>query len=356
MDWEVAGKDNSGSNSSPTLPNRKGKKLKKWVVVVVILVAIVAFANVQSCMRNQPKTLNWPTSGLATLLPDPPTKRGEIIYDDDDQFMANVAECSEGQYEEYVESCTDKGFTTDAESTSSTYEAFSNEGYKLRLDYSSSDEELSIYLNAPVEMNTLVWPTTGAGSNAPAPSSSKGRIDSDSSSIFVAYVGDTDITVYGAYVDACIAAGYSIDYQKGDKSFYADRADGAHITVSYEGFNTMKVAVNLENVNKDSEETDGKSANETSESASEDTSNSGDFRQFVDDYEAFMNKYCDFMEKYNSSSDTASMMAEYATLTKEYADWTARYDDYDTDSLSDDDLAYYAAANTRVAERLAKIQ
>lgn len=362
MDWEVAGKDKGAGESSPSPvpPKRKGKKMKKWVIVVALLAILVVYFNARSCIKNQPKNLSWPTTGLATMLPDPPTKKGEVRTNSDERFDADVAKCSEDQFNAYVESCKEKGFTVDAESNSGRYSAYTDEGYKLELYYWSSNETLSIDLDAPIDMGTLAWPTTGAGSNAPAPASAKGKVDSESSTRFVAYVGDTDPAAYSTYVDSCIAAGYSVDYHKGDTSFYGDRSDGAHLAVDYLGFNTMRVTVDTSKIGQTSQDSTAEEApaesTETTSDDSSSSSNTADFRQFVDDYESFMNSYCDFMEKYSNSSDTTSMLVDYAKYMKEYTEWAAKYDEYDTSDLSADDLAYYTAANARVAERLSKIQ
>lgn len=375
MDWEVAGQDNSGAGGTSVSkpPKRKGGKLKKWVIAVAVIAVVVAFLNIQSCIKNQPKSLSWPTTGLATMLPDPPTNKGEVTLDSDSRFGADIDKCSEAQYKEYVESCKQKGFTVDAKSNTSSYSAYNADGYKLSLNYGSYSESTTVYLDAPVEMGTLTWPKSGAGSLAPAPASKKGKITSDSSGYFTATVGDTDASAYSAYVDACIAAGFDVDYHKGDTSFYADNANGDRVSVSYEGFNTMKVTVDAADTPASSgtsstsassdsgavaqTETKAEEAADSS-SASTETSSSGssDLRQFTDDYEAFMNSYCDFMEKYNSSSNTASMMVDYAKMMQDYAEWAAKADSYDFDDASADDLAYYTAANARITERLSKLQ
>ena len=382
MDWEVAGQGGSSSEGSapePKAPKRKGGKLKKWVIVAAVIAVVVAVVKVQSCVKNQPKSLSWPTTGLATMLPDPPTKKGEVNGDSDSRFSADIDKCSESQYKEYVEACKEKSFTVDADNSTSSYEAYNNDGYKLHLYYSSTSEEMSITLEAPIAMGTLTWPSSGAGSYAPTPSSKKGKIDSDSSTYFYAYVGDTDATGYSTYVDACISAGFDVDYHRSDANFYADNAAGAHISVESVGYNTMTVRVDASKVTSTAAETpaaetkssssansseaeaqaeETSAATESADSGAASTSSAGssDLRQFTDEYEAFMNSYCDFMEKYNSSSNTVSMMADYAKMMKDYTDWTAKAASYDFSDASVDDLAYYNAANERILERLSKLQ
>lgn len=365
MDWEVAGEDKTANKSgapSPTPPKRKGRKMKKWTIALLVIAVLFVYIKVNSCIKNQPKNLSWPTSGLATMLPDPPTKKGEINEDSDDEFYASIAACSENQYKAYVESCKEAGFTTDASDQTNEYSAYTSDGYNLDLYYYESAEEMSVRLVAPIQMGEITWPTSGSGSYAPTPSSTKGKISSESSDYFTAYVGDTDQAAFSAYVDACIAAGYTVDYHKSDTSFYGDREDGAHMSASYEGFNTMMVKVDLTGLsNSNSAESEAASepaaqAEEATDTSSDSSDSNGDFRQFVDDYESFMNSYCDFMEKYANSSDTSSMLLDYAKWTKDYAEWAGKFDSYDTSDVSADDLAYYTAAQARVAERISKIQ
>lgn len=279
MDWEVAGKDKGAAGgAAPKSPNRKGKKMKKRVIAAVVIVAAIALLNIQSCIKNQPKNLSWPTSGLATMLPDPPTKKGEVNSDSDKSFSADIAGVSDEQYKSYVESCKEKGFTTDAESDTDTYEAYSSEGYKLRLTHYSfsSDNEMTISLDAPIEMGALSWPTSGVGSNAPVPTSKKGKVDSDSSTRFHAYVGDTDKSAYSAYVDACITAGFDVDYHKGDTTFYADRSDGVHINVEYKGFNTISVTVSVNETSSSSSKSDSSTTGSETKSDATTSSKSED--------------------------------------------------------------------------------
>ena len=72
MDWEVAGQNGEGGAVKP--PKRKGRKMRKWAVALLVIAVIVVVAQVSSCVKNQPKSLAWPSSGLAPLLPDPPPK------------------------------------------------------------------------------------------------------------------------------------------------------------------------------------------------------------------------------------------------------------------------------------------
>lgn len=361
MDWEVAGQNGEGGATKS--PKRKGRKMKKWAVALLVIAVIVVVTRVSSCVKNQPKSLAWPTSGLATLLPDPPTKKGEVIVNSDDAFSATISNCDESQYNAYVESCKQKGFTTDAESMTQSYEAYTEDGNHLRLSYYSSSKEISVMLDAAVEMGDLAWPTSGAGALVPAPASKKGKVSADRSTYFSASVGDTDASAFAAYADACIAAGFNVDYSKGDTSFSAKNADGVKVSLSYKGFNTMEVSVDSSDAPStpasapaENQKSDGASASSGDSSAS---SVSGgvtpSFKETMDSYEDFMNQYVDFMKKYKEAGNDAAMLADYGKMMTSYADWVSKIDDIDEDALSASDCAYYLEVQGRVTQKLAEI-
>ncbi len=192
-------------------------------------------------------------------------------------------------------------------------------------------------------MGTISWPTAGAGSLVPAPTSTTGKIDSDSSTFFFAYVGETNAEAFAAYVDACSGAGFNVDYDRGDTWYSADNADGVSLRVEYRGFNTMAVRV-------DAPEAEAPAATESS------AGGSSDFRATMDAYEAFMNEYCDFMETYSSdSSNVVAMATDYANMMSRYSDMTEQIDAIDESSLSAEDLAYYTEVMGRVNARLLEI-
>lgn len=360
MDWEVAGQtdeNGEGAAPAPKPPKRKGGKMKKGVIVVLVIVALFVILQIANCGKSSSEAVAWPSSGLATMLPEPPATVEYIWTNNDEELSVSLKDSSDSKYADYVEQCKAKGFTVDAVNDTSSYEAFTEDGYYLQL--SEIGDSMSIDLDAPIEMGDLAWPTSGAGSYAPKPASNQGKISSDTSTSFYAYVGETDTAAYSAYVDSCMAAGFDIDYNRGDKNFWADNSNGSHITVEYRGFNMMSVRVTVDDDASESATTSEPAAESEaaaeSPAAAEVSSSNGDFRQFVDDYESFMNSYCDFMESYANSSNPVAMAADYASMMSQYAEWTSKFDNYDTSGVSADDLAYYTAAQTRVLERVSKV-
>ena len=357
MDWEPAGK----SADKP-----RGKKRRGCLAAVVVIVLIAIVGGIISSCGGGDDSLDWPSSGLATMLPKPDSSTGNVVVNSDDSFSASVDGYTQEKYDSYVAQCQEMGFSVEAENGTGTYAAYSEEGYHLSLSFfGSSDGSMNVTLDAPVEMGTISWPTAGAGSLAPAPTSTTGKIDSDSSTFFFAYVGETNEEAFAAYVDACSSAGFNVDYDRGDTWYGADNAEGVSLRVEYRGFNTMVVRVDAPDdaeaapePESTAPEAEAPTTPEAEVPATPESSAGGssDFRATMDAYEAFMNEYCDFMETYSSdSSNVVCMALDYADMMSRYSDMTEQIDAIDENSLSADDLAYYTEVMGRVNARLLEI-
>lgn len=238
------------TNSAPT-----GKRRKKpgcLATIGIILIVLIVIAGVGTSINNHNKqveyenqTFTWPTSGLATLLPEPATNKGQIISSNDTSLSVEVHDCDEASYSAYLKQCQDAGFTVEASSSSDSYDAYDEEGNKLRLNLYKSTDEMDIVLDKAEEFDSLVWPTTGLAANLPAPASTMGKIITDSSSAWKATMGQTDKAAYKAYVEEVFAAGFDQNYDKGDESFTADNTNGLHVEIRYTGANTMSVGIKV---------------------------------------------------------------------------------------------------------------
>ena len=343
MDWEPAGKN---------ADKPKGRKRRGCLVAVVVVVALFVIAGVSRCGGGGDERLDWPTSGLATMLPKPESDAGSVSINDSETFSASVDRYTQEQFESYVAQCQEMGFTVEVVSDVDEFDAYSEDGYHLTLHLYDSLENMDIDLEAPIEMGTISWPTAGAGSLVPAPTSTKGKIDSDSSTFFLAYVGETNAEAFASYVDACSGAGFNVGYDRGDTWYSADNADGVSLRVEYRGFNTMMVRVDApDDVEATTPPTEAPTTSDGSAAGG-----SSDLRATMEADEAFMNEYCDFMETYSSdSSNIVAMATDYADMMSRYEDAMEQIDAIDENSLSADDLAYYTEVMGRVNARLLEI-
>ena len=365
MKWETA----KGSDTP-----KKGKG-RGCLIAVVVVIAIAIIGGISRCGGGEKsEPLDWPTSGLAAMLPKPNSDKGTVIVDNAETFDVNIDGWEKSDYDDYVEQCKDKGFTVDAVDGGDGYEAYTEDGHHLELSFYDGLEQMSLRLEAPIEMSEIAWPTTGAGALLPAPTSTTGQIAVDSSSQFTVYVGETDVDAYSAYVEKCIEAGFDVDYSRDDKHFNADDATGNSLHLEYQGFNIMYVSLHAADLLEDSSddanqepegsEESGEQAESESESEPEpepepetgEPSGGSDFRAMVDEYEAYMNEYCDFMETYNSdSSNVVSMAIDYAQMVSQYGEWAEKMDAVDESTLSAEDTQYYIEAQTRINKRLMEI-
>lgn len=220
--------------------------------LVAALVLAAAVSPLAGC-SEQPQQLEWPTSGLSTVLPEPDSTFGEINSDGETRFSADIEQVTANDYRAYRDQCKEAGFTIDSNSTDSSYTAFNEDGYELRISFYESMEEFDINLEAPREFEEIAWPTMGMATLLPKPESATGSIDADSSSELIAYLADTPKEAYDAYVDACITAGFDADYRRGDDLYEAEDAQGNSLTLSYEGFDTMRISLRA----PDEDKTDG---------------------------------------------------------------------------------------------------
>lgn len=300
----------------------------------------------------------WPSSGLAEKIPVP---SGEVAsVDIDDEALGAEIVCSIDEFNDYIDACKDGGYTIDSDRESSSFEAYSEEGYQISLYYWDSSETMDIDLSAPIELSEITWPTMGAGSLVPAPASNQGQIDSDNESFFYANIGETDPDAFEDYVNACIEAGFTVDYDKGDTWYYADNAQGVDLSLKYVGFNTMAIRV-------DSSEQITDAQNETANGAADGTADgsgsagdatldvSPDFKASMDAYEDFFDEYVEFMNAYTANPTSTDLMAQYADMLSQYAETMNALNSIDTTNLSAADYAYYVEVTARITEKVASV-
>ena len=128
-----------------------GKKNKKPIGLIgvgLIVLLIIIFSIISSIKDAKGKKVeySWPTTGIATLLPKPESKYGEINSESENYFSIDVYGVSTNEFKVYIDSCKKKGFTVDYRETSSSYYADDTNGNSLSLYY--DEEKMSIRISA----------------------------------------------------------------------------------------------------------------------------------------------------------------------------------------------------------------
>lgn len=218
------------------------RETKKKILSIVLGFSMLLILG--ACGGGKNKSDEWPATGLASLIPKPSSGIISIDHDSNNLFYVTVKKGDDDLYDTYLNECQAMGYTIEAEngSTYDSYKAFNESGYKLRLS-SFDPGELSIYLDAPIEIGELRWPKSNLVSLIPQPETEKGTVTRDESDRFYAYVGETDLSSFNAYVDKCYAAGFNVDYTREDEYFSGKNSTGYELTLSYEGFNIMEITL-----------------------------------------------------------------------------------------------------------------
>ena len=288
-----------------------GKKNKRptGLIIVGIIVLCIIFSSVNSSIksaRSKKVKYSWPTTGIATLLPQPKSEYGEIDYDSEDYFSIVVYDVSQNAFNEYTDSCKEKGFTVDYKGSSSYYSAEDPAGNSLQLFYSEGKKELDISVRAYEE-----------------------QPEQDVTE------SDTDSATEAASTEEAVE-------ESSEESIEQSDAEPAEESIEQ----------------SDAEPTEESEAELSQESQAEsEVQNDAGFRAWVDSYEEFMNEYVDFMKKYDESDGTdLSWLADYATMVSKYTEYIEKAGEINEDELSVDDWAYYMAAETRILKKLSEIQ
>lgn len=346
-----------------------------------LLTVVLTFAIFLASCKSAEK-LEWPTTGISTILPEPQSKSGSIHTDRDESFIAEVSISSSSEYESYKKTCIDNGFTIDSKDSNYGYEAYNTEGYRLSLSYWSSNNSFSIDLDAPKERTSISWPSMGLSAIIPKPISSIGKIVIDSSERLYAYVCDMSIDDFNIYSDEFIKSGFNVDYDKTEKVFSAQNDNGDKVHLSYIGFNTVDISVYKSKNTDDHEQEDPEepiyeeTTNTTEPDAAETTVIATtteattekrdeektveslvegirpEFKEAIDSYEKFFDKYCSFMKKYKESPDDLSLLADYTQYLTQYSETMEKMDALDDGDLNDAETKYYIEVTARINQKL----
>ncbi len=322
--------------------------MKKIVSLFVCLVmAFTMLMSLSGCGSSIQD--DWASIIVGENVPTPQKGKLNSGSNLDDYFSGSIDNVSEDYYNEYVNACVDMGYTVDSEKSGSRYEAFNDKGYEISLSYISGD--IHIIIQSPEELSEITWPTSGIGSNLPAPISSLGKITSDSSDCFRVTVGKTTIDDYNNYVKSCEQKGFVIDYTKQDGRYEAKNAEGYRLNTSYLGCN--RIDVMIQTPKKETTTTSTETTSTKEETSKDELSK--DFKEAMDSYEKFMNEYVSFMKKYKENPTDISLLSDYSTYMSKYADFVENFEKWETQEMNAAETAYYIDVQARVSKKLLEV-
>lgn len=222
------------------------KTPKSWLHIIAFVLAVVLLVPYVSLFGTgygDAEKFAWSDILLADVIPETKSHLGEVLSNSEEHLSLYVYKTSVGDYSKYVDACEEKGFTVEAEQSDLSYYAYNSDGYKLSLYYDENDNKMNISVDAAEEYGTLVWPDSVIASMLPAPKSTTGEIAQDDEKRFAAYVSNTSIEEFNAYVAACADKGFAEDVSESEKLYSAQNSDGYQLSVSYQGNGVMFISV-----------------------------------------------------------------------------------------------------------------
>ena len=220
---------------------------QNWLHLVALILAVVLlvpYVSLFGADYGDAEKFAWSDILLADVIPKPKSHLGEILANSDECLSLDVYKTSTRDYKKYVDACAEKGFTVESEQSESSYYAYNADGYKLSLYYDENDSEMNINVDSAKKYGTLVWPDSTITRLLPVPKSTTGEITQDDEKGFAAYVSDTPMEEFDAYVVACADKGFTVDATKSEKSYSAKNSDGYQLSVSYQGNSVISISVN----------------------------------------------------------------------------------------------------------------
>ena len=207
------------------------------------------------------------------------------------------------------------------------------------------------------EYTTITWATSGIGSLAPKPKSTKGKISIDSEDSYQATISEVSVDDFKSYVNDCKKKGFDVNYTSVDGMYTAKDKKGYDLSVYYQDDEeTMDIIINAPEQETTAEKTTKSSKKKSSKKSTSSSDNvSPEFKATMDSYEEFFNDYVDFMKKYKNSTDITSMASDYADYMTKYSDMMQKLNDIKSEDLSTADLAYYNEVNARITKKLAEV-
>lgn len=334
------------------------KSAKLCALILALSVLLVAL-----CACGSSK-LGWSDAILGDMLPTPPSEIGRIMTNTKKELNAEVEEISPKQSVDYVEECKELGFTVDPVEDDMNYTAYNAEGYKLSIEYVSYNEDMWIKLTSPLELEEIVWADSELRTMLPTPKSTKAMIESEYSTSFTIYMGETTKEDFAEYVTLCVEVGFAVDSNQSENEYTAKNEDGVKVTVKYEGNNIMSIylstygsgSATTESANEEiPEETQAQTEAPTTTKATTGTGIRPEFKEAMDSYEEFMNDYVEFMKKLEKNPNDTTLLLSYAQYLADYAEFCKDFEAWGSENMNAAEQKYYIEVQTRVNKLLLEV-
>ena len=130
-------------------------KTKKILSVILAGIMIISSVSLLSACGEKYYSdgftnIDWPDSKLTDMLSEPKSKKGMIVSNKENLLEVYIGDTSLDQYESYVSSCKEDGFTEEYDQGITFgdrpyYKAKNKDGYYLELEYHENDKKGSFH-------------------------------------------------------------------------------------------------------------------------------------------------------------------------------------------------------------------
>lgn len=217
------------------------------------------------------------------------------------------------------------------------------------------------------------WPRSAAAAQVPVPEKLYGSVDWEHENDFKVTLADRTQGDYNQYVEACMDAGFTVDYYRSSTLFTAKNEAGYDLSVSfYETLKEMSISVSVpstvdgaaedadQDVTTAKEETEEAKTAATTEKQTEAAKANAaglrsDFKKAMDSYESFMDEYVTFMKKYKANPSDLAVLKEYADYMTKYAEMSSDFEKWNSEDMNDAETAYYLQVQSRVLQKLSTV-
>ena len=230
---------------------QKRKGMGCLIAIAVIVIAVIGIGIIGTVLDkvnsiSSFKNITWSELSMGDVIPEPESTKCDVSLDSSYGLSLYVADYDKEAFGRYVQECQDMGFTIDSEKSNGSYYAYNQDGCYLDVWYYSSENQMHIRLDAPVDMSEFIWPSEGSVAQlVPPPESNYGKVEYDYSGRFCAYVGNTTKQDFLAYIETVKKAGFKKNYRNRENYFEANNRQDNYIRIEYKGFNTMYIRMDV---------------------------------------------------------------------------------------------------------------
>lgn len=353
-----------------------------WVKFLLGFLLVVVLFNItdKHYMEDNYLDVEWEKLELGKVLPKPDIEfKTKVDKNTKEQLKLSLYEFDKNSYNEYINKIKEAGFDIEPVQNDEDYLAYNNEDYelKVKLEY----DLLEIDLNRLKVLNEFIWPEIGPATKLPKPNTNVGVIERDSSSSFVAVLGEMSQMQFDEYVEQCKKNGFNIDFIKDEKVFQAENDKGDLLKIRRTPVNRVninldvvdntevlinnqnKVENNAANNTVNNTVTNGNkpqikdSRNNTTNTAAKETAGKlrPEFKAKMDQYEAFIEDYVKFVDRFLASDGKdVNLIKEYSDYMDKMMKFTEEFKKIDDMQLTQDEIDYFLKLDKELTDKVNK--